>query len=318
MYTSNRVEPFKRPDRATAPVKTSLGELELQCPPLPQTLLQAVDLMYRPDGPELDEVIKMVQHDPGVVARLLRVVNSAYYGQRGDIQSVQRAVVILGTITVTGIVMSMSLQDVRASLNDKTALPFLNLVRHSNATAYLARHLLANNPKGDVDQEVLGGVYTGALLHDFGKLVLLYNYPEVAANFYTKSHRDLPPDSTFLKEERNLFGYDHVETGVYLCRRLHFPEPLTTSVALHHRHVSLGDEDIKMKQLVYAVSAANKAASALGFGFNKEITWDACQEDSVWDQLIDEQVVGYPTREALLETMMTAQEEMTTYVDLVI
>lgn len=72
--------------------------------------------MNLPQGPELRQVLGLVQHDPGVVARLLRVVNSACYGQRSSVTSVWRAVVVLGTVSVTGIVMGMAMQDVQANM----------------------------------------------------------------------------------------------------------------------------------------------------------------------------------------------------------
>ncbi len=300
----------------------ALGALELKCPPMPQTLLEAMELMHQPEGPQMKQVLQMVQNDPGVVARLLRVVNSAYYGQRGDIKSVRRAVVILGTVSVTGIVMSMGMNEVRDSLDANTALPFLNLVRHSVATAFLARHLIAHETetgRAHPDlQDRLGDAYTAALLHDFGKLILLYNHPDVAVSLYGSDRRGDASEEESLELERAWFGYDHVETGVYLTRRLRFPEALTTVIALHHRDIHLDDVDPSTKQLIYVVKAANKAANGLGFASSRPISWKTCAQDPIWPRLIEERVIGYSDPDTLLQDLLELNSDLRDYVDLVV
>ena len=68
--------------------KATLGRLELRCPPPPQTLLEATKLIDEPEQLEVGPVTEMVQRDPIVVAKLLHIVNSAYYGLRRTINSV--------------------------------------------------------------------------------------------------------------------------------------------------------------------------------------------------------------------------------------
>lgn len=297
--------------------KATLGELEMNCPSLPKTLLEAIELMNQPQGPEIQQVIGMVQHDPGVIARLLRIINSAYYGQRTEVSSVERAVVVMGTVSVTGIVMGMAMQDIRYDLDDKTALPFLNLVRHSVASAYLSRYILQQDPGAHIDpmrKELEAEVFTAALLYDVGKLVLLYNHPYIASRFYTRDN----PGSTeaqLLDKERTLFGYDHVETGVYLCRRLRFPELLTTVVSLHHRYHLMGGMEQRIKQAVYTIAAADVAAAALGCPVNRGVTWEACAADPIWQQMIDEDVFGYPDVQTLLNSIQAIADDMLAYVD---
>lgn len=125
----------------------TLTDLDLECPPLPQTLLEAIQLMERPEPPEPEEVEALLQHDPAAVARLLRVANSAYYGLRGRIGDVRHAIVVLGPPAVVGMVMSMGMLSMKSAFDARTAAPFLNLVRHCAATAYLARLLIQRAPR---------------------------------------------------------------------------------------------------------------------------------------------------------------------------
>ncbi len=297
-------------------VKATLGELELDCPPLPKTLLEAVELMNQPQGPEIRQVIEMVQHDPGVTARLLRVVNSAYYGQRSNVTSVQRAVIVLGTVSVTGIVMGMAMQDVENRLDERTTAPFLNLVRHSVATAYIGRLILSHDPGRPDDamrcQELEGEVFTAALLHDFGKVILLYNHPHLAPSFFQR--RISGSDADILKQERLVFGYDHAEAGVYLSRRLGFPEALSMAIAFHHRCDQV-EEAAPLRQTIQVVSAANKAANALGFALNHQKTWAECSADPIWAQLITTGIVGYTSPEQLLDLLKQRADDVKGYVD---
>ncbi|GIV57783.1 MAG: HD family phosphohydrolase [Rhodothermaceae bacterium] len=296
----------------------SLDSLELQCPPLPHTLLEALELMHQPDGPQLDQVIRMVENDPGVTTRLLKVVNSAFYGQRGEITSVRRAVMVLGSVSVAGMVMSMGLNEMRHSLDARTAGPFLHLVRHSIATAFLARHMLAHEEGPDVSlKDRPGDAYTAGLLHDFGKMILLYNHPAEAADLYLEAQKGELCEPDLLEKERTLFGYDHVETGIYLTRRMKFPPVLTAAIAGHHSDDVAADLDRETRHLIYLVRAANKAAAALGFSSSCPVPCEHCAADPIWMRLIEERVVAHPDVETLQADLQAIQPALAEYVDLI-
>lgn len=293
----------------------SLYELDLRCPPLPQTLLEAMELTQSPEGPELEEVVEVVQHDPAVVARVLRIVNSAYHGQRGQVNNVHRAVVVLGPVSVIGIIMSMGLVEVRAALDEKTTLPFIELVRHSIATGFLTQRLLLQATSGEDGSgahEHIHEAFTAGILHDFGKLILLYNFPEQAASFYRA-----PPQSSaalLLEEEKKLFGFDHVETGTYLARRLNFPPSLTTALTLHHSDTELQRCDQPTREIACMVAAANKVAQALGYALNHKTSWEACQQDPVWQHMHETGIIEGES-EAIQEALAAAKEELDAFVD---
>lgn len=197
----------------------TLTDLELECPPLPQTLLEAILLMERPEPPEPEEVEAMLQHDPAAVARLLRVANSAYYGLRGRIGDVRHAIVVLGPPAVVGMVMSMGMLSMKSAFDARTAAPFLNLVRHCAATAYLARLLIQRAPRpGDWRPE---SAYTAGLLHDFAKLLLLYNKPDAALAAFQPGAGPRTPE-----EQEAVFGYSLEVITQALALHMKLPEPL--------------------------------------------------------------------------------------------
>ncbi|RMH66713.1 MAG: HDOD domain-containing protein [Bacteroidetes bacterium] len=292
-----------RPNAATEPLK-------LRFPPLPQTLLEAVQLMDLPGGPDVDQVVKMVERDPMVVSRLLSVVNSAYYGLSRRIEDVRRAVVALGPVSVTGIVMSMNLLEMQTALTPTTALPFLNLIRHSIATAYLARHLVQEDPalQNAADlRDRASGAFTAGLLHDFGKVVLLYSFPEETAALYQPGPDDPPPTP---EAERERLGINHLDAWMLLAERIHASDVLTSVVGLHHACPPYAIEDDLVRYLAAVVAAANAGARAMGYALVETDTVEPA-DAAAWEALVE--LSGYPGPEAMQEAMQEAREGLEGY-----
>jgi HD-like signal output (HDOD) protein len=93
------------------------NSLKIDLPVLPHTFLMATGLLRQIDQITIDEVVEVLENDPGAVTRILRVVNSAYYSMRQEVTSLHRAVIVLGPETVLGIVMSVSLTDMKDNRN---------------------------------------------------------------------------------------------------------------------------------------------------------------------------------------------------------
>lgn len=222
---------------------------------MPQTLLRAMEIMQGRDTPDVADVVELVEHDPGVVARVLRIANSAYYGQRAEITVVRRAVVVLGPGTVVGLVMSMGMAEMQQAFDDRTMAPFLEIVQHCVATAYIAQEMTReDDPSGEDDSA--SEAFTAGLLHDIGKLVLLYNHPSVGNELY----RAATPDNLLLDEEERAFGTNHVRVGAAVAEKLHLPEVL--KYVIHHHHATNGEAS---QPLVHRIRQANHVAHALGF-----------------------------------------------------
>ena len=307
-------------DAARPPLnRSSLYDLDLRCPPLPKTLLEAVELANEPDGPDFERVCTMVQNDPGVTARVLRIANSAYYGQRGRIESAHRAVLVLGPSSVVGVIMSMSLLELRATLDASTMPIFLNLVRHSVAVAYLAQRILKDDPVDDVVRHAtsaqLGEAYTAGVLHDFGKLVLLYNYRDDAARFYEKA---FATDRELIRAERDRFGHDHVETGMYFSQQLNLPESLTDAIAGHHTSEAFDEAPEPVRRILYSVAVANRAANGLGYAVSEQLSFDECRDHPVWQRFVEFGATHYNSPDQLQQAILDASDDLAAFVDSVV
>lgn len=295
-----------------------LHQLELRCPPLPQTLTDALELMHRPERLEVRPVTEMVERDPAVVARLLQTVNSAYYGLERPVSSTRRAVVLLGPVAVTGLVVGMNMLKLRSIMDGPAARCFMDLVRHHIATAYLARHLHdelpAHRPAWS-DDDFVGDAFTSGLLHDFGKIVLVYNCPEEAVALYEDGSIKQEVDEPDTRQlEQLLFGYDHTEAGAFAARKLNFPDPIVEAIASHHDRDILPQEEPPARML-RAVTAANRAAKAMGHAFNDAIDWDACMDHPVWSLLLEHDLPELDDARHLRDALRVEQDSVDAYVE---
>lgn len=296
----------------------SIKGLRIDIPTLPHTLLMAMGLSREADRVSIDEVARVIENDPAAVARVLRMVNSAYYALRNEVTNVRRAVVALGPESVLSIVMSMCLIDLKGNLAVVTNDAFQRLVRHSIATGYLARQLVsmsrlayeANSDRADF----LGEAFTLGLLHDFGKIVLLYNYPDQAAALYDEPPPADTPAEVLLAGERAAFGFDHVQAGEHLMHELHFLDFMVEVVARHHDWTAAADLDPSVRRLVYFVVAGNNLANALGFELDHKISREAMEGDVFWDVFLEENLIETRDRDTFFQDVAKLERMTGAYV----
>ncbi len=301
----------KRPASARA----SFAGLELRVPPLPQTLTEALEFMQHPEQLEIAPVTEMVQRDPVVVARLLNIVNSAYYGLRHQITSADRAVVMLGPVAVAGIVVGMQMLKLRELIDGPAGKCFSRLIRHSVATAFIARHLVEGSPRERRSQRgQVGPSFTAGLLHDFGKIILVYNYPEKAVTLYDEQAFENQIDAVDGAElEQLVFGYDHSEAGEFVARKLNFPD-LLVDVVRHHHAPDLTVGSGETCRIVRAAAAGNVASKAMGYAFTGSVSPEECAAHPIWNSILTHDLPSYGDPEALVAEVLGLQEELEEYV----
>ena len=296
-------------------------ELELRFPGLPQTLLKAMELNQSIDL-EVEETIELVLSDPAAVARILRVANSAFYGQKNEVTSIRRAIVALGSPSVVGLVMSMSLLQMQNALDSKTMGPFLHLVRHSIATGFLAQSLVSLAPvqpgSRSAKQDYLNDAFTAGLLHDFGKIVLLMNFTDKAVKFFSTNAYTLGDDKENIASEQETFGIDHQQAGGLLAEKSGFSEILKQSMTTHHFHTIEESPGIENEGLVTTVCAANLVANTFGVSFGHTMSWDVCHNHPVWERMINLKLVPFKNKDALFEVLGGMKEPLFAYLDTVI
>jgi HD-like signal output (HDOD) protein len=276
-------------------------------------------LIDQPEKLEVGPVTEMVERDPIVIARLLHIVNSAYYGLRHQVSSAERAVIMLGPVAVAGIVVGMNMLKLRMTLDGPAAETFRRLTRHSVATAFITRHILEGPPRERArashrSSARMGVSFTAGMLHDFGKIILVYNFPDEAVGFYDpRGLGDSVKDEDPRHLEQLLFGCDHCEAGEYVARKLNFPEVLTRIIALHH-DLQEPTGDPETERLRRAVAVANCAAKAMGYAFSQPTDWETCLALPELHQVVRSDVPHAGSPEHLLTSIREQQEHLDQYV----
>lgn len=277
-----------------------LRDLDLRLPPLPQTLPQVLELLHAPGFVAAEDITEVIQGDPASVAQLLKHINSAYYGLRRSITNVERAVRMMGPTTAAGTVISLCMLEMNELLEGPAEPSFRALLRHSEGTALLTRHLI-NETTGRGDEPPDAGTggplgdegFAEGLLHDFGKLVLIYNYPDKAVSLYQERvFEEYLAESDQRVLEQLIFGCDHTEAGAYAASEMNFPQVLVDVIRHHHNPEDMNGTADAL-ETVRAVRAADLATKAMGPAFvgvrptTLDLDWETCAKDPVWRHFVD-------------------------------
>lgn len=176
---------------------------------------------------------KIVSNDPALIARILKVVNSAFYGLPGQIASVERAIVLLGLNAVKNIAVAAGLGQMFRGVKLCEGYSARDLWSHCVAVAVVAREL-AKRGKLPIAEEV----FLCGMIHDLGILVSLQTWPEQLRAVCEKAKTS---EQSFVEIETEIIGVDHQQLGRAIAERWQFPESCQM-VAGHHHNPELATD----------------------------------------------------------------------------
>lgn len=214
-------------------------------PTLPHILLQLVKACNQTSS-SIREISNIVDKDPSLTSRILRLVNSAYYSPSRKIGNVDDAVGFLGTNAVKNLAICSSVHEVfhKASMN---AIFNMKLFWwHSLRCAILAKLIAVQIRFNSPDEAFLSGV-----LHDIGKVVMWVNFPKQYADLL-KTHTDRP-DLVLAGETQ--MGATHAEIGAWLLDKWNFQSFIADSVLYHHYPVSRILDALPLVKLIHVANA---------------------------------------------------------------
>jgi len=233
-------------------VKDFIAELE-HLPAAPGVAQQVLALVNDPKF-SFSRLMEVIRLDPGLTANVLRICNSPYYGLRQKISSLQQALTYLGTNQVLDIVLSSEWVDLyRRSLNGYQ-MERGDLWRHSMATALLSQRM--GEKLGFAEIHVL---FTAALLHDVGKLILSQYVQE---NFQQIDRLVASEGKSFVEAEEMVLGVDHAVMGSLAARKWNFPDVIVRTIAFHHH----AEKAASHRKIVCLVALANLIVVSMGLG----------------------------------------------------
>jgi HD-like signal output (HDOD) protein len=194
-----------------------------QLPPLPQAVLEVMRASRRPDL-SARRSIELIECDPALAARTLRLANSAFYGVPGRVGSIGDAVRMLGLRTVSAVLASAALHNA-LRVDACPGFDFQVHWRHAIGAALAAR-ALSSHAGLDADEAFLAG-----LMHDIGQLVLAAFLPKEAGLAIALARESDAPAET---AELALLGIAHPHIGALVADHWHFPASITLAIERHH------------------------------------------------------------------------------------
>lgn len=193
-------------------------------PAFPRSVQRLLELT-RDVNVEPRAIVEVLEHDPVMAGRILRTVNSAFYGLSRKVASMSHAVVMLGMNTVKNMALAVSAAGMLPREN-AAGFDTAEYLRHSLVVAGMARVIAQR--EGDADP---GEAYIAGLLHDFGKVLFAVNLPEE----FRRALKCAEEEGIALHEaEQREIGMAHPQAGAMLARKWQFPESLAAAIAAHH------------------------------------------------------------------------------------
>jgi putative nucleotidyltransferase with HDIG domain len=195
------------------------------------------------------EMARVVNTDHVLSAKVLRLVNSAFYGFSGRVSTVSNSLILLGVIVVKSLAISSSIFDIME-------INVVGLWEHSMGVA-VAANVMAKRLDLPEPEETS----TAALLHDIGKVIIKIkleeDYAQLASVVDTK-------DLMMFEAERELLDTDHAEIGEWLAQTWLLPEKLVEPIACHHNV----EKSIVHQTKTAVVHVADVLIKASGFGYS--------------------------------------------------
>ena len=192
-------------------------------PTIPSTLKQISKVIGDPVI-SLKEIGDFIGNDPALTTKILKMVNSAFYGFPGRISSASHATVLLGLNVIKGLLVGVSVFEVMQNT-------MLGLWEHSLGCAITSRLMAKRKGLKDYDD-----VYAAGLLHDIGKIILFLEFPKEYKE--TINEAELK-EITIVEAERDHFVANHADIGSWLAEKWFFPRNLIEVIKYHHNpHLS--------------------------------------------------------------------------------
>jgi putative nucleotidyltransferase with HDIG domain len=215
----------------------------------------AVKLLALIDDPDMSvsQIEAILRHDAGLTANILKLANSAYFGIPSRVGSVRQAVLILGLKRLIQMVIASCVSAIMDKPVPGYDLPPGELWRHSIAVSVAAEGLVKELGIGATEE-----IFTAALLHDVGKLVL----GNFVKDDFKKIEAALEKDVSFETAEDMVLGTNHADIGAEILTQWCLPSDIVNAVRWHHSPESADGEDIMLD----IVHVANVLCLMIGIG----------------------------------------------------
>ena len=210
-------------------------------PSLPSVALEVLDLASR-ENVDLRDFERTIEHDQAISIRILKTINSSYYGLGRPCGSIRQAVAYLGVNTVKALVLGFSLERaIDGGGDDDLNFDFISYWRQSFIRASAMKTLASDTGLQDPEEAFVSG-----LIQDVGKIAFWRVYGD---RYLQVEDMSEGCPERLIDMERRHFEMDHAQLSAELTRRWHFPEQITEVVLHHHDQMEVIDERNPVRRL---------------------------------------------------------------------
>jgi HD-like signal output (HDOD) protein len=219
---------------------------------LPSAAVRFVQLAGQ-ESTRIEDLRRVIQSDPALAVRVLRRVNSAYYGLRNRVADLRQAIGLLGIREVRNLVLTVYVSQLFQEPGDYRTYQREALWKHSVCVGAAARLVSIICGRGAPDEAYLAG-----LIHDVGLILL----DQRLRKHFCRILDGLDESETTPEIERKILGFDHADLGQFVARQWYFPDQVTDAIGYHHRPEEYTGPHA---DIVNVVSIANYLCGRLGF-----------------------------------------------------
>lgn len=262
-------------------IVAKIGDL----PAMPEIVQKVMEVTSDPNV-AVSDVSALIEQDPALTAKLLKVSNSSYYGMRQVVGTLKLALVILGVKEVRNIVLGISVLDTLTDPSTENLLNKKGLWDHSVEVASLSKKL-----GSFFELSLQGEDFIAGLLHDIGKMVMWKQIGDDYKNIYQMA---LDNKESLAELELQKFDFDHADVAYGLAESWGLPQSLSGSIWAHHlvEGKSLTDtSDPKLSALVHIANlASHDDWGAPDTPDDEEIDFGgfaSCADEQAWGVLLD-------------------------------
>jgi HD-like signal output (HDOD) protein/CheY-like chemotaxis protein len=235
---------------ANAELKRAVARMD-SLPSMPSICGEVMEEVQSPEA-SIQKVAAIIARDPAMAAKMLQMVNSAFFGLCRRVTDIKQAVMLLGLDAIRALVLSVN---VFAAFNRKTMtfFDFDGLWQHSLVVGGLAKWVAAS---GGADRRAANAAFLCGMLHDIGKLILAQNFSDTYCEVLKAADG---ADAPLWQGEQAAFGASHAEAGAYLMGLWGIEPPLLAAIAFHHNPAASKTANFDLLAMTHLADAFARA-----------------------------------------------------------
>ena len=246
-----------------------IDRIDIKLPEVPSLVFELNEIIADPMS-SAGDLAQVVNKSPSLTATLLRIVNSAFYGFRSKIDSISRAVTLIGSKEVSNLALGVTIMETFQRI-PKQIVDVASFLEHSLACGTTARILAAHGNMAHTEQLFIAG-----MLHDIGRLILCKYFPQIAKHtFVLAAQQNMP----LLKAEQAVLGCTHTFLGKKLLNKWKLPYALENNVYYHH-HPSAAPNP----EMAGILQVADMIVHGMGIGNSCETAVPSF-DDKAWERV---------------------------------